>query len=127
MPVQVGVFLIDDSPPMRELTRLLIEEDDRLAFVGEAQDFSSSLELIEGLEVDVILLDHSLPGTGGLDAIPMLRVKAPDAAILLYSAQVYPALEREAINRGAHGAIEKGGSVSEMCEAIHTAGSRRKR
>src|SRR4051794_10720116 len=99
MPAPVAVFLVDDSPPMRELTRFAIDEDDRLTVVGEAADVSASLELLEGLEADVILLDHSLPKMSGLDAIPLFREKAPGAVILLYTGHLLPGLEQEAINR----------------------------
>src|SRR5436305_82402 len=121
MPAPVGVFLIDDSPPMREMTRFVIEEDDRLTVVGEAADVPASLELLQGLEADVILLDQSLPRLSGLDAIPLIREQAPGAAILLYTGHLLPGLEQEAIDKGAQGAIEKGGPIAEMREAIHSA------
>ena len=127
MPTQVGVFLIDDSPQMRELTRFVIEEDERLTVVGEAEDVPTSLDLLGGLEADVILLDQSLPEMSGLDAIPLFREKAPGAAILLYTGQLFSGQEQEAIRRGAQGAIEKGGPIAEMRAAIHSAANWGKR
>src|SRR3954454_19412808 len=119
MPRPIRVLLIDDSSSIRELSRILLEEDERLEVLGESEDVSKALELLDELEVDVIMLDYSLPNIGGLEAIPILRDKAPQAAILLYTGHAFSGLEREAMERGAQGLIEKGARGAELAEAVH--------
>jgi DNA-binding NarL/FixJ family response regulator len=126
-PDPLGVLLIDDSASLRELTRVLLEEDKRLTISGEADAISKALELLERVEVGAIVLDHSLPEMAGMDAIPLLREKAPEAAILLYTGHVFPGMEEEAVSRGAQGVIEKGSSIAEMAETIYSAAAARAR
>src|SRR5256885_1111711 len=69
----VSVLLCDDVPELRELTRYGLEEDPSLRVVGEAGDGESGLKLTQELKPDVVLLDLSMPGMDGLEAIPLMR------------------------------------------------------
>src|SRR5881398_1104913 len=80
----IRVFVCDDAPAFRDLLRLALEQDGELVIVGEAED-GAQIREIAAAEPDVVLLDVSMPGLGGLEALPELRALAPDAAIVVLS------------------------------------------
>jgi two-component system, NarL family, nitrate/nitrite response regulator NarL len=84
----VKVFLvIEDEPDMRTLIALVLARDPRLELVGEAASANEALAVLDSVEPGLIILDHSIEGDiMGLDAAPLLKAKAPNAKILLFTA-----------------------------------------
>jgi DNA-binding NarL/FixJ family response regulator len=80
------VLLVDDEDDMREVLRIALEGVCGCRIVGEA----ANAELAVGVAVieqpDLVVLDHMMPGVCGADAAPALRLVAPRARIVLYSA-----------------------------------------
>lgn len=116
-----AVVLCDDVPELRELTRIGIEQDARLRVVGEAGDAPACFEIVEELQPDAVLLDLSLPGTDGLEAIPGLRERAPDLAIVIFSGFEAARMAPVALERGADSYVEKGRPIAEIQEALLSA------
>ena len=72
---------------MRLLIRLALTRDPRLAPAGEAADADAALTVVEKESPALIVLDHSIEGAMmGLEAAPLLKAKAPDSKILLFTA-----------------------------------------
>ena len=74
----IGVYLCDDVPEMRELLRVVLE-DEGMRIAGEAGDALTMLREVAALDPDVVVLDLSLPGMDGLEAIPRVHAAAPRA------------------------------------------------
>jgi DNA-binding NarL/FixJ family response regulator len=100
------ILVVEDHPLTRSaLTGLLRQHGFDVA--GEAGDGESAIELARTLQPDLVLLDLSLPGIGGLDALPGLRVAAPSAEIVVLTASGNEEDLLGAIRRGAAGYLLK--------------------
>ena len=80
---ETRILLVDDHAVLRAGLRLLLDAEADLSVVGEAGDGQKALALAGRLTPDLILLDLTMPGMGGLAAIPALRKAAPAAKILI--------------------------------------------
>ena len=88
MSDRVKVFVVvEDEPDMRALIGLTLGRDPRLELVGEAASAEEALAVLDTVEPGLIILDHGIEGEMmGLDAAPLLKAKAPNAKILLFTA-----------------------------------------
>jgi DNA-binding NarL/FixJ family response regulator len=121
----VRVFLCDDVPEFRALLRLVLEGDGGLTVVGEAGDGEACVNGVRETDADVVLLDLSMPGRDGLEAIPMLRSAAPNCAIVVLSGFDADRLGPQVIGAGACSYVEKGDSFDTICRAVREAARRR--
>ena len=119
---QVRVFLCDDVPEFRALLRLVLEGDGELIVVGEAGDGDACVTGVCESDADVVLLDLSMPGLDGLQAIPMLRSAAPNCAIVVLSGFDADRLAPQVLDLGACAYVEKGDSFDTICRAVREAG-----
>jgi DNA-binding NarL/FixJ family response regulator len=117
----VRVFLCDDVPEFRALLRLVLEGDGELTVVGEAGDGEACVTGVRESQADVVLLDLSMPGRDGLEAIPMLRAAAPGCAIVVLSGFDADRLAPQVIGAGACSYVEKGDSFDTICRAVREA------
>jgi PAS domain S-box-containing protein len=104
----IDVILCDDVPELRELTRLGLEQDPRLRVSGEAGSAEECLTLLAEGGADAVLLDLSLPGMDGLEAIPRLRQLREDIVIVVFSGFEAARMRPVALERGADAYLEKG-------------------
>ena len=112
------IGIVDDHAIVRSGLRQFLSEHVDLRVEGEASNGREAIDLVRNHEIDVLLMDLSMPGQSGLDALAMLRAKAPDMGILILSG--YPE-EHYAINlirQGASGYLNKECEPSEIVEAI---------
>ena len=88
MPERVKVFVVvEDEPDMRALIGLMLGRDPRLELVGEASSAAEAIAILDTCEPGLIVLDHGIEGDiMGLEAAPLLKAKAPQAKILLFTA-----------------------------------------
>jgi two-component system invasion response regulator UvrY len=117
----ISVFLCDDTAELRELTRWYLEEAGDLRVVGEAGDAVTGVDQIGELEPDVVLLDLSMPGVSGLEAISMIRVAAPRTAIVILSGLSRNTHASVCIARGASDFVEKRDPLEWLRVAVRTA------
>jgi DNA-binding NarL/FixJ family response regulator len=110
----ISVFLVDDVPELRELIRYGIEEDPAFEVVGEAGDGRSAIEGISESRPAAVLLDLSMPDMNGLEAIPEIRSRQPEVAIIVFSGYSATKMAPKARERGADGYVEKGTPIAEL-------------
>jgi DNA-binding NarL/FixJ family response regulator len=114
----IRVYLADDVPDMRALVRYALEEEPGMEVVGEA---GNGLEAVEGVAEqcpDVILLDLSMPGLDGLEAIPRIKEVSPLTGIVVFSGFEAARMRASAISLGADCYVEKGRPLDELRDAI---------
>jgi DNA-binding NarL/FixJ family response regulator len=100
------VLIVDDHPLTRDaLAGLLTQHDFNV--VGEAADGEQAVEIARELQPDLILLDLSMPGIGGLGALPLLREAAPACEVVMVTASVAEENLLAAIRAGAAGYLLK--------------------
>lgn len=114
----IRIFLCDDVPELRALLRHGLEEDPTMKIVGEAGDATTGIAEVRRLKPDVVLLDLSMPGMDGLEAIPQLRDAAPDSAIVIFSGFTAERMREPALALGAAGYLEKGESLERVRAAV---------
>jgi len=112
------VLLADDHAVLRAGLRLLLTGQNEFEVVAEASTGSEALSLAERLQPDLILLDLSMPGIGGMDALPTLRKIAPSAKILILTMHDDPQYLRQALKQGASGYVLKKAADAELISAI---------
>ena len=114
----IKIGIVDDHAIVRSGLKQFLSEHVDLRVEGEAANGREAIDLVRNKEIDVLLMDLSMPGQSGLDALAMLRAKAPDMGILILSG--YPE-EHYAINlirQGASGYLNKECEPKEIAEAI---------
>ena len=111
---RIRVVLVDDTIEIRKLLRMKLEFDGRFKVVDEAGDGVAAVKAASEKQPDAIVLDLAMPVMDGLQAIPQIRREAPDAKILVLSGFEAEQMSNEALNRGAHAYIEKGGDLEEL-------------
>lgn len=80
--------VVDDDESVRRLLSIVLPLDPRVKVVGEAEDGSTAVTLVEELRPDVVILDHRMPGRTGAAIVPRLKEIAPKADIIFFSAYV---------------------------------------
>jgi two-component system response regulator NreC len=115
------VVLADDHVVVRSGLRLLLESEPGLAVVGECGDVAGTLEAVEDLRPDVLVLDLHMPGESSLAAIPHIREHHPGTHVIVLTAQRDPSFAAEALRLGAAGYLPKEAAESQLLEAIRVA------
>jgi two-component system response regulator AtoC len=116
------ILVIDDEEQLRESLQLVLADegyDVSTAATGEA-----ALELLEEQSPDLVLCDLCMPGIDGMELLPRLSRKLPDATLILMSAYGSEKLALEAIRRGAYDYLAKPFLPSEMLFTIRKAKER---
>ena len=114
----VGVLVVDDHAGFRRALVATLNLVDGLEVVGEASDGEAGADLATSGHPDVVLMDLSMPGISGVDAMRRIHRHQPDTPVIILTAHADQALEREAIAAGAAGFIAKGGGLQELVDAM---------
>ena len=113
-----NLLLVDDHSLIRAGVRALVLDIPGYAVIGEANDGSKLLEMVEQLSPDIILLDISMKETGGLEALQRLKRVRPQCKVLILSMHTDPALIMQALESGAHGYLLKDTTAIELEHAL---------
>ena len=114
----IRVLLVDDHKLVRTGIRLILEDTPDLRVAGEAESGETALALAGELKPDVVLMDVSMPGIGGLEATRRLLARDTKIKVIVVSvhaAEPYPLRLMEA---GAHGYLTKDCAAEEIVTAI---------
>jgi DNA-binding NarL/FixJ family response regulator len=109
---------VDDHSLIRAGVRALVLDIPGYAVIGEANDGSHLLEMVEQLVPDIVLLDISMKETGGLEALQRLKRVRPQSKVLILSMHTDPALIMQALESGAHGYLLKDTTATELEHAL---------
>jgi DNA-binding NarL/FixJ family response regulator len=113
-----NLLLVDDHSLIRAGVRALVLDIPGYAVIGEANDGSQLLEMVEQLNPDIVLLDISMKETGGLEALQRLKHVRPQSKVLILSMHTDPALIMQALESGAHGYLLKDTTATELEHAL---------
>jgi len=112
------IFIVDDHPVFRDGLAGVIRQAQGLSICGEADNAQSALAAIERLKPELVLLDLSLPGRGGLELIKDLRAVRPETAVLVISMHDEALYAERVLRAGGQGYIMKQEGPERMLEAI---------
>ena len=116
----INVGIVDDHAIVRSGLRQYLSEHVDLRVVGEAANGREAIDLARNAEVHVLVMDLAMPGQSGLDALAMLRAKAPRMGILILSGYPEEHYAISMIRQGASGYLNKECDPAEILEAIRT-------
>jgi DNA-binding NarL/FixJ family response regulator len=116
----ITIVLIDDQAIVRAAFRSLLEQVPHFRVVGDAGDARSGIEIVGKLRPDVVVLDITMPGLSGIDAIAPLKKAAPQASILMASQHEGMKFVQQALQAGADGYLSKDSEPAELALAIES-------
>jgi two-component system response regulator NreC len=117
---KIRVLIVDDHAIVRTGLRLLISGQGDMTVVGEAGSTEEGIQAAERLSPDVALIDLSLPGEGGIEAIRQLRRTRPRVRTIALTMHDDPAYLRSVRSAGGSGYVVKRAAESELLSAIRT-------
>src|SRR3989442_5808739 len=112
-----SILIIDDHPLTRSALSALLGQNG-FTVVGEAADGEAAIEQARELGPDLVLLDLSMPGMNGLDALPRLRAAAPSAEVVVLTASGTEENLLGAIRGGAAGYLLKSEPPERLVEFL---------
>ncbi len=115
----ISVMLVDDHALVRMGFRMLLA-DAQVEVVAEAGDGEQACQLYPRARPDVVVMDLSMPGMGGLEAVRRLLAQDPKARVLALSAHEDTAHPRRVLRAGALGYLAKRSAPEALIEAVRT-------
>jgi DNA-binding NarL/FixJ family response regulator len=115
---RITVLLVEDHGIVREGLRKLLELEDDLEVVGEAQDGRQAVAMVKKLRPAVVVMDIAMSLLNGLEAIRQILKAVPNTRILILSAHVDSAYVKNATDSGAVGFLLKHTSAHVLSKGI---------
>mgnify|MGYP006271486621 CR=1 FL=1 len=112
------VMIVDDHAVVREGLKMILDGQEGIDVVAEAGDDASALTQARQKDIDVALLDVSLPGRSGLEILKQLRRQYPDLAVLMLSIHPEDQYAVRFLRAGASGYMTKETAPAELVAAI---------
>jgi DNA-binding NarL/FixJ family response regulator len=116
----IRVGIVDDHAIVRSGLRQYLSEHVDLRVTGEAANGSEALELARGGEVDVLVMDLSMPDSSGVDALAAIKSRFPEIAVLILSGFPETHYATTLLRQGASGYLNKECDPEEIATAIRT-------
>lgn len=117
-PDQTTVVLTEDHDIVRYAVRALLEQSGRYRVVGEAENAEKSLELLEKLRPEIVLLDIGLPGRSGLESIYQIKERGLATKIVVFTMYDDPAKMKQALAAGAVGYLLKSSPPENLLQEL---------
>ena len=116
---ELRVVVADDHPVYREGLAMVLGSLPGVSVVGEAGDGHEAVALAERLQPDVVLMDLSMPGLGGVEATRRIVADVPGVHVLVLSMHEGADSVVAALRAGARGYLVKGATKTEVARALH--------
>jgi len=113
------IVVVDDHPILRQGIVQMINDDPKLSVVGEAQDVSEALQVIQETIPDLAVVDISLKDSNGIDLIKDIGIRWPKMPVLVFSMHDESFYAERVLRAGAKGYVTKGESAGKVIEGIH--------
>jgi DNA-binding NarL/FixJ family response regulator len=121
----IKILLADDQPIFREGLKRVLEAAGDMTVAGEASSGEEALEQASLLAPDVVVVDLSMPGHGGLDTVQELRRRHPRVHVLMVAGHAEDQFAVRCLRHGADGYLVKDAAPQQLISAIrklHTGG-----
>lgn len=115
------MMVVDDHPVVLDGVRLLLRDDPAITVVGSASSCSEALAVARAEQPDVVLLDLRLPDQMASEVIAPLRLAAPQARLVVFTAYRDHAALQAALDAGVDGCLLKDAGSTDLASAIHQA------
>ncbi len=116
-------MLVDDHAVVRMGFKLLLQGAEDIEVVAEAESGEEAIKRYAEVKPDLVVMDISMPGIGGLEAVSRLLAKDPAAKVLILSAHEDSSHPKRLLKAGAVGYLSKRSAAEELIQAIHQVAS----
>ncbi|QIN77908.1 response regulator [Rubrobacter marinus] len=118
---QIRVLLADDHTMFRQGLGEMLQTDEGIEVVGQAENGAEAVSLARALAPDVVILDVEMPVMGAQEAMEKLLHLQPRPRIVVVTMHDDPSLVRQLLALGASAYLVKSASMNELLSAVHTA------
>ena len=122
----LSVLLVDDHAVVREGYRRLLERHGDIEVVGEAEDADAAHALFCRLQPQIVVMDITLPGATGIEAMRRILAHDPGARVLIFSMHEEAIFAAHALQAGAFGYLTKASAPDALVQAVHSIASGKK-
>jgi DNA-binding NarL/FixJ family response regulator len=112
------VLVADDHAVVREGLKRILTQDEGIRVVAEAEDGASALDRAREVSPDIVVLDMSMPGRGGLETLQELKRLWPDVGVLVLSMHPEDQYAVRVLREGADGYLSKESAAEELINAL---------
>ena len=120
---KINILLVDDHSVVRMGFKMLIENESDMAVISEAESGELGITAYKEHKPSVVIMDITMPGMGGLDAIERIIAFDKKAKILVLSAHEDSVHPKRALSAGALGYLTKRSAAEELIKAIRSVNS----
>jgi len=117
---KISLLLVDDHAVVRSGLRLLLDAQEDMNIVGEAETGQEALRLVATLQPDIVLMDIKMPDMNGIEATAVIKERHPNTAVLALSMYEDDQYFFEMLKAGASGYIPKRAAPDDLVHAIRT-------
>jgi DNA-binding NarL/FixJ family response regulator len=119
--MQPRILVVDDHEIVREGIRTLLTTlRPAWRICGEAGDAKQGIQSASVLKPDLIILDVTMPGMSGLEAVPHITASCPDCRVLIFTMHESATMDAQVRESGAHGYVLKSQAARDLIRAIDT-------
>ncbi|GAB4258284.1 MAG: response regulator transcription factor [Methylomicrobium sp.] len=118
MNKKIKIILVDDHAVVRAGFRMLLGTRDGMEVIAEAERGEQAIQLLQECQADVVVMDLSMPGLGGLETIRRIQQRDSRIKILVFSVHDEQVYVNRAMAAGAKGYISKNSAAANLAEAI---------
>jgi DNA-binding NarL/FixJ family response regulator len=116
----INIVLIDDQAIVRAAFKSLLERVAHFKVVGSAGDARAGIDLVQKLRPHIVILDITMPGLSGIDAVAPLKKASPATKVLMASQHEGQKFVCQALQAGADGYLSKNSEPEELGLAIES-------
>ena len=116
----IRIVIADDHAIVRTGLRQFFSEQVDLRVTGEAANGREALDLVRQGDLDVLVMDLSMPGSSGIDALAAVKARAPELPVLILSGFAEEHYATALLKKGASGYLNKECDPEEIVKAIRT-------
>lgn len=116
---QSKVLLVDDHEVVRSGLRRLLELNKAIVVVAEANSGELAYQVYGDFQPDVVVMDLSMPGMGGLEAAKRILQRHPSAKIIIFSMHEAVSFASQALKAGVRGYVTKTGVADDLMVAVN--------
>jgi two-component system invasion response regulator UvrY len=120
MAKKTTIVLVDDHAVVRAGVRRLLEQELLFEVIGEAESGEKAYQILAELKPDVMVMDLSMPGMGGLEAIRRILMRYEKTKILVLSMHEDLSFANQALKLGAKGYLTKNTLADDLVKSIET-------
>jgi two-component system, NarL family, response regulator NreC len=118
---KIRVLLADDHEIVRQGVKMILTNEPDIEVVGEAEDGEQAVEMAKHLKPDVAVLDISMPGINGIEAIRQIKAALPNVHTLALSMHADDTYVFQVLKAGGSGYVLKRAAATDLVQAIHAA------